>query len=312
MSYDVFIVAAKADREMAKLITRRLRALKMRVWYDAKDEDDVFTSKESAKMEKSASVLVLWSENGVKADEVRAAASQGYSNKSQPLVQVTLDGTKPYAPFSAETLYSLKGFTSRTNVDGWFKTVDALGIGLDRADLADWERLKSSDKAGYEAWKKAHPNDPLSQRGQMPGAGAAGASLAARAGASAGAVGAAVAAGAAASAASAGAAATALAAGRDAGGVKTAGQAVRTSASAAVIADEDIGGFGWGTIAAILAGIAAMLFLAWLWRSDAPGPMAAIGNAGPVRLATCPPGQMPKSMLNILEPGGAIADDTGG
>ena len=286
MAYDVFVVAAKQDRELAKLVVRRLRALKMKVMYDAKNDDDTFTSKEARKLEQSDSVLVLWSKDGVKSDEVRAAASQGYSMKDQALVQVTLDGTKPYEPFSAMTLHSLKGLTSRTNPEGWYKTVDALGDVQGRKDLRAWLDLKATDKAGQAAWKKAHPKDPLSQ----VGAPAPKPSVAPKAAAAAGAT-------------LAGAAAAGLAAAQ-------VSKPAAAATAARVSHDEDIGGFGWGTILGILAGIVAMLLLAWLWRTDYKPSGIPVANAGAVIAKTCPAGQMPRSMLNILEPGG-IVDDTG-
>lgn len=287
MAYDVFVVAAKEDRDLAKLVVRRLRALKMKVSYDAKNDDDTFTSKEARRLEQSDAVLVLWSKAAVKSDEVRAAASTGYSQKEQKLVQVTVDGTKPYEPFSAMPLHSLKGFTSRTNTEGWYKSVEALGAIQGRKDLRAWMDLKSTDKAGQAAWKKAHPKDPLSLDGT-----AAAAKPAPKA---------------AGTTAKAGVAAAGLAAAGAAPAAASKPAPAAPAATARTVVEEDDGGVGWGIIGIILAGILAMLFLSWLWRTDyvprAVPTVAAVGNAGPVLARACPAGQMPKSMLNILETG---------
>ncbi len=320
MAYDVYVVAAKADRDMARLVTRRLRALKMKVFYDAKDEDDVFTSKEARKLEQSDSVLVLWSKAAVESDEVRAAASQGYSNKAQPLVQVTLDGTVPYEPFSAETLHSLDGFTTRTNTEGWYTAVETLGGYQGREGLRAWMDFKASDKDGQDAWLKAHPDDPLAVAARPKASDAARKEAVASkpdkspetsetsssAGKAAVVTGGAVAAGLAARTSETPEAV------QSGSGVAAAG-AVGGGAAATAVAspshDEDVGGIGWGMLLPVLLGILAMLWLAWFWRTGyQPSAMPTAATQTVVARA-CPAGQMPKSMLNILEPSGSIIVD---
>ena len=66
MSYDIFLVSALEDRDTAKLIARRLRALKFRVWLDQKQEDETFDAKDARDAMNSQSMLVLWSANAVK------------------------------------------------------------------------------------------------------------------------------------------------------------------------------------------------------------------------------------------------------
>lgn len=322
MAYDVYVVAAKADRDMARLVTRRLRALKMKVFYDAKDEDDVFTSREARKLEQSDSVLVLWSRAAVESDEVRAAASQGYSNKAQPLVQVTLDGTVPYEPFSAETLHSLDGFTTRTNTEGWYTAVESLGGYQGRKDLRAWMDLKTSDKDGQDAWLKAHPDDPLAVAARPKASDAARKEAVAskpdtspetsKTSYSAGSAGKA--------AALTGAAAAGLAArtsetpeavqsGSGVAAVDAVGGGAAVAAVASPSQDEEIGGMGWGMLLPVLLGILAMLWLAWFWRTAyQPSAMPTAATQTVVARA-CPAGQMPKSMLNILEPSGSIIID---
>lgn len=319
MAYDVYVVAAKADRDMARLVTRRLRALKMKVFYDAKDEDDVFTSKEARKLEQSDSVLVLWSQAAVESDEVRAAASQGYSNKAQPLVQVTLDGTVPYEPFSAETLHSLDGFTTRTNTEGWYTAVETLGGYQGREGLRAWMDFKAGDKDGQEAWLKAHPDDPLAVAARPKASDAARKEAVASkpdkspetsetsssAGKAAALTGEAVAAGLAARTSETPEAV------QSGSGVAAAGTAGSGAVAAAVPAsyDEDVGGIGWGMLLPVLLGILAMLWLAWLWRTGYQPSVMPTAATQTVVARACPAGQMPKSMLNILEPSGSIIID---
>lgn len=171
MSYDVFVVAAQEDRDMARLVVRRLRGLKMRVWFDAKATDDVFDAKESRAIDRSKSMLVLWSENAVKSAFVRAAAGQGYSKIEQgyPFIQAALDDVVPYPPYDGDERHSLKGFTSRTNPEGWFEIIARLEDHQGRKDLRDWLLIPTKDTAAQDAWRATHPDDPLAKKGQPVG-----------------------------------------------------------------------------------------------------------------------------------------------
>ena len=69
---------------------------------------------------------------------------------------------------------------------------------------------------------------------------------------------------------------------------------------------------GWGTISAVGAAVFAMLFLSWIFRSQtiatpvhasAPG----VGNAYILQQA-CPAGEVPASLMKVLEPGPIIND----
>src|SRR3990167_697842 len=79
MSYDIFLVSALEDRDTAKLVARRLRSLKFRVWFDQKQEDEIFDAKDARDAMNSQAMLVLWSAYAVKSDWVRAAAAVGHS-----------------------------------------------------------------------------------------------------------------------------------------------------------------------------------------------------------------------------------------
>ena len=69
---------------------------------------------------------------------------------------------------------------------------------------------------------------------------------------------------------------------------------------------------GWGTIATVGAAVFAMFFLSWIFRSQtitapvyagAPG----VGNAYVLQEA-CPAGQVPASLMKVLEPGPIVND----
>lgn len=301
MSYDVFVVAALEDREMAKLVTRRLRGLKMRVWYDAKSTDDVFDAKESRAIDRSKAMLVLWSENAVKSAFVRAAAGQGYSkiDRGYPFIQAGLDDTVPYEPYDTHERHSLKGFTSRTNTEGWFEIVEKLGSHQGRSDLREWLLIPTKDKDAQEAWRKAHPDDPLAKKGQPVGVKktAAGAGTAAPAGAAAAPTTASSA-----PAPEPGSAAPAPPAG------SAARPPIATTRPAAAARADAGNAMMW-----MMATAVALLFLfAFFARSQQARPAQALPGVANTVFTTCPAGTIPRDLLadrDILQPG-PITDDT--
>ncbi len=278
MAYDVFLVSALEDRDMAKLVTRRLRALKFKVWLDQKQTDDTFDAKDARDAMKSQSMLVLWSENAVKSDWVRAAASIGHSRPGM-LIQTGLDKTIPYEPFKLDKRYKLEGMTSRKLPEDFYKVVEELGRRDGRTDLRQWMSFGTKDDDARAKWLADHPTDPLAiaekkKRERKLGIKPAPAEAA---------IGAAALAAASVSAKPAAA--------------KTSGGA--SASVAARTYDEEDMGVSWGTILAIMAAIAGMLFLGWLARSkplDRPQGMAAASGV-PYVADICPAGTAPASLI---------------
>ncbi len=323
MSYDVFVVAALEDRDMAKLVTRRLRALKMRVWYDAKSTDDQFDEKEARAVHRSKAMLVLWSQNAVKSDFVRAAAGTGFSIKDQPFIQAGLDDVEPYDPYSVDDLHDLKGFTSRTNTDGWFEIIHKLEDHQGRKDLKEFLLIPTKDRDAQDAWRERHPGDPLAKKGQPVGVkkGTAGAVALGTAGAA----GAASLASKAAPQTSEKPAETVVETKSDVAPasstpiperdqVKTAAPASSASAAPSYTAEreDDVGGLG--AVWAMLAAIALLFLLAYFLRNmqsttTAGAALPAVSNTV---FATCPAGTVPRDLLDpaLLEPSGGIVNDT--
>lgn len=281
MAYDVFLVYAPEDMDMANLVARRLRALKFKVRFNKKGEDPTFDDKDARDALKSQSMLVLWSEDAVKSDWVRAAASVGHSRPGV-LVQTALDDTIPYEPFRLDKRYELARFTSRTNVEGWYQTVEELGRRDGRVHLRQWIDIPTKDEESKDEWLTSHPTDPLAlhakalrdrRLGIKPAPAAA-------------AVGAA-----------------ALAASAIETGRSTPSPAV---ASSAATMDEDTG-FSW-MIPLLLAGIAALFLFAWLNKSAAL-PTAVAGATQVVKV--CPAGQVPEYLIESrsLEAGPVTNDE---
>lgn len=300
MAYDVFLVSALADRDVAKLVARRLRALKFKVWLDQKQTDETFDAKDARDATNSQSMLVLWSKDAVQSDWVRAAASIGHSRPGT-LIQTSLDKTIPYEPFKKDKRYAIAGMTSRKTPEGFYQVVEELGGRHDREDLQTWMRFKSSDEDEKDDWLKSHPADPLAlhaekQRQKKLGVKPAPA------------------------AAAAGAAALAAAAVGGMSGAAKANMAVASPMKAAVVrpvvanaGPSDAESIGWGTIGGISVSIGLMLLLGWVFRSE-PLPttgagMPAIANSYRM-MEVCPEGTLPQSLLKsrTLEPGPIIND----
>lgn len=302
MSYDVFLVSALEDRDTARLIARRLRALKFKVWFDQKQVDETFDAKDARDAMNSQSMLVLWSANAVKSDWVRAAAAVGQS-RGDMLAEAGLDKTIPYEPFRQHKRFNLDGFTSRKTPEGFIQLVEELGRRMGRTGLRQWMGYGAKDEDERLDWLAAHPEDPLAldakkKREKDLGIKPAPAREAI------------------------GAAALAAAAMRvsppvpppsSAGPARPNGATPLASEGAksnATLVEEAL---GWGTMAAVGTAIFAMLILAWAFRSQpAAGPVGvsspAIANSR-LAIEACPAGTVPRSMLRVLEPG-PIIDDT--
>ncbi|MAB11624.1 hypothetical protein [Hyphomonas sp.] len=314
MAYDVFLVTVPEDFDMAKLVARRLRSLKFTVRFNQKQtEDDDFDAKDARDAGKSGNMLILWSENSVKNDWVRAAAAVGNSRDGM-LVHAGIDKTIPYTPYRKSKRFPLEGFTSRKMPEGFYKLVEELAERTGRSDLRAWMKLGSKDDEARDAWLEAHPDDPLAiaerqKREKALGIKPEPAREAAEAATKA---------------------VTTLRNGngdpapRSATGVSAAvaraSASARTAATTVVEPDQDPVYGNW-TIAAICAAIAAIFLFSLVVRSQpverVSAQTPAIGNAERV-VAACPAGTVPRSMVEFMEPGpvdigmghGPIIDDT--
>ncbi len=169
MRYDVFLVSALADSEMADMLVRRLKALKFKVRHDKKRAHTTPTPKDIKDANNSQSIIVLWSQAACDtaqsdSDWVHAMAHQARSRPGV-LVQAGLDKSIPDEPFDKDTRYMLAGLTSRTLVDPYYDLVEDLGNRDGRKGLRQWLDMKVKDKTGRAAWKSSHPTDPLALAG---------------------------------------------------------------------------------------------------------------------------------------------------
>lgn len=292
MSYDVFLVSAVADRDIAKLVVRRLRSLKFRVAFNQNQVDETFDPKDARDATNSQSVLVLWSENAVKSDWVRAAASVGNS-RSGTLIQAAIDKTIPYEPFRQEKRYPIEGMTSRKTPEGFFQLIEELGRRHGRTDLRQWLSFGAKDDDKRADWIAAHPADPIAEDARKKRE----KDLGIKPAPARDAIG----------------AAALAAASFKTNGTKAPAMPVVTApvASAQPNPLTELGA-GWGAVAAVSAAIVGMLVMAWVFRSETSPELAAASHAianSRMATVTCPAGTVPRSLLSVLETG-PIIDDT--
>lgn len=292
MKYDVFLVSALADSAKADMLVKRLRALKFKVRHDKKREHTTPTPRDYRDADSARAILVLWSKaacDSTKRDSdwVHAIAHHARS-KDGALIQTVLDTTVPDEPFDADDRYSLKGLTEKTTVAQYIKMVDNLGTRAGRKDLSNWLKIKPRDKEAKDAWKAAHSEDPIALVGKpKPKPAAKPAEKPAPK-------------------AAASAAVTAAAAKPAKPAAPPMRPVVKSTPPPYQAGDDN--SLGQMMVAGIAIGIALMFLFGYIVRSK---PLnAGIANAGPAFAAQCPPGQVPSSLIDVLEPSGPIVDDT--
>ena len=316
MAYDIMIVAAKPDMTKAEHVAKRLRSLKFKVRLDKAREHTTPTARDLNDANKAGKVLVLWSKAACDttrpdSDWVHAMAHLARS-RPKALMQAGLDATVPDEPFDKDERASLTGIGPKRTPNGFFDILSALETATKRKDLKDFLLLEPRDKAGKDAWKKAHPKDPISLAGK-PKAKVKAAPKKAAAPAPAAPV------------AAKAAAATKPVAPKAPAAPPPRTPAPRAPAPSAMpyrapkisgIVDEEPA-IGWHILGPILGGVALMMLLAWVFRSEQVATQRATGQQGianatlPGVPAACPPGEVPRSLIEIPPlRTGPIIDDT--
>lgn len=319
MAYDVMIVSALSDMAKAEIVAKRLRALKFKVRLDTKREHTTPTQRDLNDAAKAGKVLVLWSKAACDttqpdSDFVHAVAHVARSRKNV-LMQAGLDATVPDEPFDKDERAKLVGMGPKRIPNGFYDLVAELEKKHRRRDLKDFLLLEPRDKDGKAAWMKAHPRDPISLAGKPKPKTKAKATPKTAAKAAPAAETKPIA-----SAPTPGPATTAATTvSRPLTPPTPAQTPTRMPYRRPVmvdLADKDKEtSVGWSVIGPIVGGIAVMMLIAYFVRSEqVAGPsMPAIGNATlpSVYAETCPPGQVPRSLIDTRPlRTGPIVDDT--
>src|SRR6478735_7503407 len=122
---DIFISYARPNEALAKLAGEALRSLGYDVWRD--DELPAHRSYGEVieeRIKAAKAVLVLWSNEAVRSQWVRAEADA--ARELGTLVQVSLDGMLPPMPFNQIQCADLMGWRGDTAGPGWQKVVNSI------------------------------------------------------------------------------------------------------------------------------------------------------------------------------------------
>jgi hypothetical protein len=157
---DVFISYRRDERTDVLQIAERLRALKLKVWFDADLRSGTsFDSEIDWNIRRAKCVLVCWSPGAATSDWVRGEATIG--REREVLAAAMLKSCSLPAPFNlvhAEDLTSGVGPENRA----WFHLLDRIGALVGRPGLGAYElAVASRDRGAIAAWMGEHPHDPL-------------------------------------------------------------------------------------------------------------------------------------------------------
>jgi adenylate cyclase len=122
---DIFISYARPDEPLAKHAGEALRAAGYNVWRD--DElpaHRAYGEVIEERIKEAKAVLVLWSNDAVRSQWVRAEADA--ARELGTLVQVSVDGVLPPMPFNQIQCADLMGWRGDTTGQGWQKVISSI------------------------------------------------------------------------------------------------------------------------------------------------------------------------------------------
>lgn len=146
---DVFISYSRRDQQMVALLARAIEAEGYEVWWDAElpphqSYGDVIT----AKIGGTRAALVVWSEEAVKSQWVRAEADM--ARNQGKLIQTALQDVMPPLPFNQIQYAELGGWRGEPDHPGWRKVkmslADLCGP-RDPVDVPPAERFRDEPRS---------------------------------------------------------------------------------------------------------------------------------------------------------------------
>ena len=122
---DVFISYARATEPQAKAVAGALESRGFSVWRDdSLPAHRRFAEVIEEQIKGSKAVLVIWSQQAVRSEWVRAEADAGRSEAK--LVQVSIDATRPPMPFNQIHCIDLDGWDGETESPSWGKVAESI------------------------------------------------------------------------------------------------------------------------------------------------------------------------------------------
>ncbi|WP_135212317.1 toll/interleukin-1 receptor domain-containing protein [Vitreimonas flagellata] len=156
---DIFISYKREERPRVEAIAEALRALKFKVWFDARlTSGKAFDDEINQQVRAAKAVLVCWSPGAIASEWVRAEATIG--RQRGVLCACVLEPCELTPPFNLVHAENLSSGPLTAANPAWIKLVEQLGALVGRPGLGEFV---SADAAGAKAWRAAHPNDPLAR-----------------------------------------------------------------------------------------------------------------------------------------------------
>ena len=148
---DIFISYARPNEALAKQASEALRAAGYNVWRD--DElpaHRAYSDVIEERIKGAKAVLVLWSNDAVRSQWVRAEADA--ARELGTLVQVSIDGSLPPMPFNQIQCADLFGWAGDTDWPGWAKVESSIAS---LAGVASAACANADSALGREAERRA-------------------------------------------------------------------------------------------------------------------------------------------------------------
>src|SRR5437868_4404431 len=114
----VFISYARSTEAQAQLLAKSLRAEGCEAWFDESlPAHRPYADVIQERLRKAKAVVVIWSEDAIKSQWVRAEAD--FARHAGTLVQLAVDGSIPPMPFNQIHCAQLAGWEGDLSASGW-------------------------------------------------------------------------------------------------------------------------------------------------------------------------------------------------
>ncbi len=160
---DVFVSYKREERERCEYIVRRLRALELDVWFDARLTSGMSFDREIGTTLRDAKVvLVLWSPRSVESEWVRNEASLGKDREKLAAVQI--ETCELPIAFSSTHYETIHESDFGDDHPGWHKLLERVGQLTGRPALASYARALAAAQKDLSAWARNNPDEPLAAK----------------------------------------------------------------------------------------------------------------------------------------------------
>jgi hypothetical protein len=157
---DVFISYKREERGRCERIAKKLKALDLDVWFDARlPSGKSFDREIEGAIKKAKAVLVLWSPASVESEWVRNEA--GIGKERGVLAAAQLAPCELPIAFRATHYEALHDEAFADDHLGWIKVLERIGELTGRPGIASYSKALGEGAAPLLRWARANHTDPL-------------------------------------------------------------------------------------------------------------------------------------------------------